>query len=106
MHTEEEAVKARDTAKAIFASGDFSNMPEVYIGPDDLKDGLIDIQSLLIKCEMATSRGDARRSIEGGGVSAGGEKVTDIFQSFKSDDLTGGLVIKKGKKNYKKIIFR
>ncbi|MBR4574642.1 MAG: tyrosine--tRNA ligase [Lachnospiraceae bacterium] len=106
VHTEEEAVKARDTAKAIFASGDFSNMPEVYIGPDDLKDGLIDIQSLLIKCEMATSRGDARRSIEGGGVSAGGEKVTDIFQSFKSDDLTGGLVIKKGKKNYKKIIFR
>ena len=55
---------------------------------------------------MATSRGDARRSIEGGGVSAGGEKVTDIFQSFSKDDLAEGIVIKKGKKNYKKVIFK
>ncbi len=106
VHTEEEAVKARDTAKAIFSSGDFSNMPEVFIGEEDLKDGAIDIQSIMIKCEMATSRGDARRSIEGGGVSAGGDKVTDIFMSFSPDDLTEGIVIKKGKKNYKKVIFK
>ncbi|MBQ6128599.1 MAG: tyrosine--tRNA ligase [Lachnospiraceae bacterium] len=106
VHTEEEAVKARDTAKAIFSSGDFSNMPEVFIGEEDLKDGAIDIQSIMIKCEMATSRGDARRSIEGGGVSAGGDKVTDIFMSFSPDDLAEGIVIKKGKKNYKKVIFK
>ncbi len=106
VHTEEEAVKARDTAKAIFSSGDFSNMPEVFIGEEDLKDGAIDIQSIMIKCEMATSRTDARRSIEGGGVSAGGDKVTDIFMSFSPDDLAEGIVIKKGKKNYKKVIFK
>ena len=105
VHGEDEAAKARDTAKAIFASGDFSNMPEVHIGDADLKDGTIDIQSILIKCEMATSRGDARRSIEGGGVSCDGEKVTDIFQSFTPDDLKDGVVIKKGKKNFKKVIF-
>ena len=106
VHTEEEAVKARDTAKAIFASGDFSNMPEVYIEEGDLKDGAIDIQSIMIKCEMATSRGDARRSIEGGGVSANGDKITDIFQSFTKEDLAEGIVIRKGKKNYKKVLYK
>ncbi len=106
VHGEEEAEKAQNASRAIFSSGDSENMPEVYIGDDDLKDGTIDIQSILIKCQMATSRGDARRSIEGGGVSAGKEKVTDIFQSFTPEDLAGGIVIKKGKKNFKKVIYK
>ncbi len=106
VHGEEEAEKAQNASRAIFTSGDSENMPEVYIGDDDLKDGTIDIQSILIKCQMATSRGDARRSIEGGGVSADKEKVTDIFQSFTPEDLAGGIVIKKGKKNFKKVIYK
>ena len=105
VHGTEEADKAKDTAKAIFSSGDFSNMPEVYITADDMKDGKIDIRAILIKCEMATSGSDARRSIEGGGVSVDGEKVSDPFTSFDAASLSDGIVVKKGKKNFKKVLF-
>ena len=80
-------------------------MPSVEITADDLKDGAIDIQAILVKCGLATSRSDARRSIEGGGVSVDGEKVTDAFMSFTPDDIGDGRVIKKGKKNFKKVLF-
>ena len=106
VHGEEEAVKAKNTATAIFSSGDSTDMPSVEITADDLKDGAIDIQAILVKCGLATSRSDARRSIEGGGVSVDGEKVTDAFMSFTPDDIGDGRVIKKGKKNYKKVIFK
>lgn len=105
VHGEEEAVKAKNTATAIFSSGDSTDMPSVEITADDLKDGAIDIQAILVKCDLATSRSDARRSIEGGGVSVDGEKVTDAFMSFTPDDIGDGRVIKKGKKNFKKVLF-
>ncbi len=105
VHGEEEAVKAKNTATAIFSSGDSTDMPSVEITADDLKDGAIDIQAILVKCGLATSRSDARRSIEGGGVSVDGEKVTDAFMSFTPDDIGDGRVIKKGKKNFKKVLF-
>ena len=105
VHGEEEAVKAKNTATAIFSSGDSTDMPSVEITADDLKDGAIDIQAILVKCGLATSRSDARRSIEGGGVSVDGEKVTDAFMSLTPDDIGDGRVIKKGKKNFKKVLF-
>ncbi len=105
VHGEEEAVKAKNTATAIFSSGDSTDMPSVEITEDDLKDGAIDIQAILVKCGLATSRSDARRSIEGGGVSVDGEKVTDAFMRFTPDDIGDGRVIKKGKKNFKKVLF-
>ena len=105
VHGEDEAVKAQSTARAIFSSGDAENMPTVTITNDDLRDGAIDIQAILVKAGLATSRSDARRSVEGGGVSVDGEKVTDPFMSFKPEDLGDGRVVKKGKKNFKKIIF-
>ncbi len=105
VHGEDEAVKAQSTARAIFSSGDAENMPTVTITNEDLRDGAIDIQAILVKAGLATSRSDARRSVEGGGVSVDGEKVTDPFMSFKPDDLGDGRVVKKGKKNFKKIIF-
>ncbi len=105
VHGQEEADKARSSAKAIFGSGDFSDMPTVTIGEEDMKDGTVDIQSLLVKCGFATSRSDARRCVDGGGVSVDGDKITDAFASYTKDDLADGLVIRKGKKNYKKVIF-
>ena len=105
VHGEDEAVKAQSTARAIFSSGDAENMPTVTITNDDLRDGAIDIQAIIVKAGLATSRSDARRSVEGGGVSVDGEKVTDPFMSFKPEDLGDGRVVKKGKKNFKKIIF-
>lgn len=106
VHGEDEAVKARDAARAIFTSGDSADMPTVGIGEADLKDGVIDIQAVLVKAGMATSRSDARRSVEGGGVTVDGEKVTDLFMSFKPEDIGDGRVIKKGKKTFKKIIYK
>ena len=105
VHGEDEAQKAQSTARAIFSSGDAENMPTVEITNDDLRDGAIDIQAILVKAGLATSRSDARRSVEGGGVSVDGEKVTDPFMSFKPEDIGDGRVVKKGKKNFKKIIF-
>ena len=81
-------------------------MPTVEITEADLKDGSIDIQAILVKAGMATSRSDARRSVEGGGVTVDGEKVTDLFLSFKPEDFGEGRVVKKGKKTFKKILFK
>ena len=106
VHGEEEAIKAKNAAKAIFTSGDSADMPTVEITEADLKDGSIDIQAILVKAGMATSRSDARRSVEGGGVTVDGEKVTDLFLSFKPEDFGEGKVVKKGKKTFKKVIFK
>ena len=106
VHGEEEAIKAKNAAKAIFTSGDSADMPTVEITEADLKDGSIDIQAILVKAGMATSRSDARRSVEGGGVTVDGEKVTDLFFSFKPEDFGEGRVVKKGKKTFKKILFK
>jgi tyrosyl-tRNA synthetase len=106
VHGEEEAIKAKNAAKAIFTSGDSADMPTVEITEADLKDGSIDIQAILVKAGMATSRSDARSSVEGGGVTVDGEKVTDLFLSFKPEDFGEGRVVKKGKKTFKKILFR
>ncbi|MCR5358032.1 MAG: tyrosine--tRNA ligase [Lachnospiraceae bacterium] len=106
VHSEEEAVKAQNAARAIFTSGDSADMPTVEINEADLKDGTIDIQGILVKAGMATSRSDARRSVEGGGVTVDGEKVTDLFLSFKPEDFGEGKVVKKGKKTFKKVVFK
>lgn len=106
VHGEEEAVKARNASKAIFTSGDSADMPTVEITEADLKDGSIDIQAILVKAGMATSRSDARRSVEGGGVTVDGEKVTDLFLSFMPEDFGEGKVVKKGKKTFKKVLFK
>ena len=106
VHGEEEAEKAQNAAKAIFSAGDFSDMPEVVISDEDLTDGQIDILQILVKCGFASSRSDARRTVEGGGVSVDQDKITDIRFAFKPDDLKDGRVIRKGKKNYKKVLFK
>ncbi len=106
VHGDEEAEKAQSSAKAIFSAGDFSDMPEAVISSADLKDGAIDIQQILIVCGFATSRSEARRTVEGGGASVDGEKITDLGFKLTPDEIGEGRVIRKGKKNYKKLIFR
>ncbi len=106
VHGDEEAEKAQNAAKAIFSAGDFSDMPETEITKDDLRDGAIDILQILVVCGFATSRSDARRTVEGGGASIDEEKITDISFSLTPDEIGEGRVIRKGKKNYKKIVFK
>ncbi len=101
VHGEEEAEKAQSAAKAIFAQGaaNAANMPSTDLSAEDFTDGMIDIMSLMVKCGLAASRGEARRLIQQGGVSVNDQKVADIDVKWSANDCEGdGLVVKKGKK--------
>ncbi|MEH2944622.1 tyrosine--tRNA ligase [Lachnospiraceae bacterium KK002] len=104
VHGEDEAKKAQESAKALFSSGNAANMPTVTLGSGDFTDGTIDILGLLVKSALASSRSEARRAVEQGGVSLDGEKVTDIKASYEPAAFAEGAVLKKGKKNFRKIL--
>ncbi len=104
VHGEEEAQKSQDAAKSLFSSGNAENMPTVALEDSDFTDGAIDILGLLVKSSLASSRSEGRRAVEQGGVSVNGEKVTDIKTVYKMDDFQDGMVLKKGKKNFRKIL--
>lgn len=103
IHGEEEAQKAQDAAKALFSSGNAANMPTVTLTDDDFTEGTIDILGLLVKSSLASSRSEARRAVEQGGVSVDGEKVEDIKTVYEANAFSDGMVLKKGKKNFRKI---
>ncbi len=105
VHGEEEGKKALEAARALFSSGNAANMPTADITADDLKDGAIDIISLLVKSGLVASRNEGRRGVEQGGVSVNDEKVTDVATAYTAEDLKGELIIKRGKKNFRKINF-
>ena len=105
IHSEDEAIKAEQAAKSLFGSGDAADIPTAQIGDEDFVDGKIDILTLLVKSELCPSKSDARRMVQQGGVEVDGEKITDLYLSFSAEDISGeGIVIKKGKKNFRKII--
>ena len=107
VHGEEEAKKAEASAKALFSgAGASDNMPTTELTEADLSDGCIDIMSLLVKTGLCSSKSDARRNIQQGGVSADGTKVTDIGKSFSADELKNGVIIWRGKKNSNKVILK
>ena len=107
VHGEEEAKKAEASAKALFSgAGSSDNMPTTELSDGDLTDGSIDIMSLLVKTGLCSSKSDARRNIQQGGVSVDGTKVTDIGRSFSADELKNGVVIWRGKKNSNKVILK
>ena len=107
VHGEEEATKAQNTAHAIFmGQGASENMPETALTTEDLTDGSVDILTLLIKAGIAKSKGEGRRLVQQGGVRADGEKVTDFGQTFSEDALRQGIVIKKGKKVFHRMILK
>ena len=104
VHGEEEATKAQNTARTVFAGGGKdANMPSTDLTKEELGEG-IQILDLLVKCELISSKGEGRRLIKQNGISVNDAKVTDIFLEIKEDDFTDNeLVIKKGKKVYHKI---
>ncbi len=106
VHGEEEAQKAEASAKALFAQGANAEIPTAEISDADLTDGAADILTLLVKSELVPSRSEARRAVEQGGVSVDGEKITDLRAAFTADALKAGIVIKRGKKSFKKIILK
>ena len=106
VHGEEEATKAKEASHALFAGGaNNANMPTVTVTADDFPDGELDIISVLVKAGLCDSRGDGRRNIQQGGVSIADEKVTDISTKYTLDDFKGeGLIIRRGKKKFAKVI--
>ncbi len=103
VHGEAEATAAQNAARAIFTAGDTADMPTVTVSEADLIDGKMDILSLLVAAGLVPSRSEARRAVEQGGVSVGGEKVTDTRASFDAAALAEGVVLRRGKKSYKKV---
>ena len=107
VHGEEEAEKAQAAAKALFSSGNAANMPTYELTEDDFNGDEIDILSILQKSGLAPSRSEARRNVEQGGVSVDGNQVKDIKTVFTKDQLSGeGMVVKRGKKNFKKVVLK
>ena len=104
VHGEEEAKKAQDGARALFSMGNAADMPTTELTEEDFTEDAIDVISLLVKAELVPTRSEGRRAIQQGGVSIDGEKVTDIYHSVaKADIPENGLVLKRGKKKFKKI---
>ena len=104
VHGEEEANKAMEASKALFAGGgNLENMPSTQLTDEDFTDGSIDIMSILVKAGMTASRSEARRAVEQGGVTVNGEKVTDIKTTYAKDAFAEEFIIKKGKKSFNKI---
>ena len=105
VHGTEEAEKAQTAARAIFVGGaSDENMPTTELADADFTDGAIGVLTLMVKCGLAGSNGEARKLVQGGGVSLDGEKVADFKMVVPAERFADGVVIKKGKKTFHKAI--
>jgi len=105
VHGEEEANKALEAARAIFAGkGSSENMPTVSFTEADFADGKLSVTEALIRAEIAKSKGEGKRLIEQGGITVNDEKITDVFATIDRSAFDGEVILKKGKKIFKKLI--
>lgn len=105
VHGTEEAKKAQESARALFSAGNAENMPTYELQDADFRDGTIDIVGVVAAAGLTTSRSEARRAVEQGGVTVDGEKVTDIKTLYTREDFAGeGKIVKRGKKSFKRVI--
>ena len=104
VHGEEEAIKAQTSAKALFSTGAAQDMPTCELEEADFTEGNIDILTLLVKSGLATSKSDARRAVEQGGVMIGVIKVTDVKETYTKEVFMEEFILKKGKKQFRKIV--
>lgn len=107
VHGQEEAQKALEGARALFSSGSAEQMPTIALTDENFAEDKIDILSMLTISGLVTSRSEGRRAVEQGGVSVNGEKIADSKAVFGKEQLDGdGIILKRGKKNFKKIIYK
>ena len=104
VHGEEEAVKAQEGARALFSSGNAANMPQAALTEEDFADGEIDIVTLLHVSGLVPSKSEGRRAVQQGGVAVNAEKVMDFKQTYTKDAFTEDFILKRGKKNFRKVI--
>ncbi|MCM1126528.1 MAG: tyrosine--tRNA ligase [Lachnospiraceae bacterium] len=107
VHGEEEAQRSMESARALFSAGVAADMPTTEISEEDFTDGVIDMITVLCKAGLVPSRSEGRRAIEQGGVTLGNDKVTDVRAAFGKDVFAGeGIVVKRGKKNFRKVVLK
>ncbi len=105
VHGKEEAEKAQESARALFSSGAAANMPTAELAEEDFADGSIEILDMLVKSGLVASKSEARRAVQQGGVTADGDKVGDIHAAFEKTVFDGeGIVLRKGKKNFRRVV--
>ncbi len=103
VHGSDEADKAEAAAKAIFiGGGSDENMPTTTLAEADFTDGSIGVLTLMVKCGLAGSNGEARKLVQGGGVTIDGEKVTDFKMQLPQSSFASGRILRKGKKTFHK----
>ncbi len=108
VHGEEEANKAREASKALFAgTGSLENMPTAEIPESELVDGTITIVNLLSKSGLVPSNSEGRRAVEQGGVTVNNEKITDVKKIYTKDEINSGdFILKRGKKSFAKVVIK
>ena len=107
VHGNQEAQKAQDAARAIFSGGgDSENMPKAELSETDFENGQIGIVQLIVKCGFAQSNGEAKRLIQQGGVTVNDETVNALDKKYSTDELKEGLIVRKGKKHFKKAVLQ
>ena len=107
VHGEEEAKKAQESARALFSQGIAADMPTSELTEEDFVNDTIDMISVLCKSGLVASRSEGRRAIEQGGVTLDNDKITDVKAVFSKDVFKNdGVVVKRGKKNFRKVIFK
>ena len=107
VHSEEDAKKAQEASKALFAGGaDDSNMPTTEIDPAKLTDGVINVTDLMLECDLVPSKSEVRRLVQQGGLTISDKKVDDLNLTISLDDLKEGVIIKKGKKKFHKALVK
>ena len=105
VHGKEEADKAQEAARSVFGGGGSSeNMPTTTLTDADFTDGEIGVLTLLVKCGLAASNGEARKLVQGGGVTIDGEKIADVKMMLATSDFSAERIIKKGKKTFHKVV--
>lgn len=104
VHDEAEAKKAEESARALFSGGNAADIPTAVLTEADFADGNIDILTVLLKSGLVPSKSEARRAVEQGGVSVNGEKVGDIKEAYEKSAFAEDFVLKRGKKNFRKIV--
>ena len=104
VHGEEEAEKAQASARALFGAGADADVPTATLSASDFTDGSIDLISVLVKAGLVASRSEGRRAIEQGGVTVADAKVTDVKAAYTPADFEGGVMIRRGKKTFKKVV--
>ena len=105
VHGKEEAEKAQAAARALFAGGADAEIPTTVLHDEDFENDEIGVIKALVMAGLCGSNGEARRAIQQNGVSIGDTKVTDVFAKIRKDEIAkGDTVLRRGKKNFRKLV--